>query len=267
MPALALPAFWGAITAGAAGTAGIVGAKISSNAGKEAAATQSDAGVKAAQIQADSANKQAELQASSAKQALDYSRSQSQLSLDQYNQQQTRLQPYRNLGAFALGQPMSDAPAALTLPNLPGTQTTPSSSALPSGSQSSASGGDPAAYTLSLIQGGMSAQQAAQQTNAKFNLQTGSQAVYYPENNTIGLPGAYLAGPTNKPDSPKEWGIVPRSGGGGSAPAAATAGPVKLNFTPSRIGASGANMMPVTGTLQAPQTISPYRTLSQIAGV
>jgi hypothetical protein len=52
-------------------------------------------------------------------------------------------------------------------------------------------------------------------TNQKFGLKTGGEAVYYPETNTIGLPGFYLAGPTDKPDSPKEWGVVQRGGGGG----------------------------------------------------
>ena len=74
----------------------------------------------------------------------------------------------------------------------------------------SGSPNDPANYALSLIQSGMDPAQAAQQTNQKFNLQTGSQAVYYPGNNTIGLPGVYLAGPTGRPDSPNAWGITQR---------------------------------------------------------
>lgn len=255
---------WSLVTAPVTGLFNAVGAGKQADAAKEAASTQSAAAVKSAQIQADAANQSAQLQAKTAADALQYSRGQSQLSLDQYNQQQTRLQPYRNLGAFALGQPQSDAPAPLTLPALPSSQTAPNASTMPSGSTSGASAGgsDPASYALSLVTGGMTPQQAAQQTNQKFNLQTGSQAVYYPDSNTIGLPNAYLAGPTDKPDSPSKWGIVPRSGGGGSATGAATAGPVKLNYTPSMMSAGAQSTPPTIGTLQAPPM--QYRSLAQI---
>jgi hypothetical protein len=131
--------------AGGSAAAGVVGAKLSSGAAKDAAAAQSDAAVKAAQIQADSAREQGQLTAKTAADALQYSRGQSQLSLDQYNQQQQRLQPYRNLGSFALGQPSQGAPAPLTLPNLPGQQTAPNAGGMPAGSQSWASAGGSAA--------------------------------------------------------------------------------------------------------------------------
>jgi hypothetical protein len=252
--------------AGGTAAAGIYGANKSSSAATTAAADQSDAAVKAAQIQADAANKAAQLQATTAQQALDYSRSQSQLALDQYNQQQTRLQPYRNLGAFALGQAPSNAPAPLSLPPLSSSSTAPLSGSMPSGLASGTA--DPASYALSLVTGGMTPAQAAQQTNQKFNLQTGAQAVYYPDSNTIGLPNAYLAGPTGKSDSPAQWGIVQRSGGGGSATTAQppSAGPVKLNYTPTQIG-SLAPTSATAGTLQAPPIVAPSRSLGQIGGI
>lgn len=247
-----------AIAAGAAGTASVVGAHMSSNAGKEAASSQGDAAVKAAQIQADSANSQAAIQAKTAADALNYSRGQSQLSLDQYNQQQTRLQPYRNLGSFALGQPLQGAPAPLTLPNLPGTQTTPTSGLMPSGSQSGASAGQGDASALkALLDGGMAPQQAVVEFNKKYGRTTGNEAVYYDPSAhggvaTIGLPDAYLAKPGGS------WDITQRAGGGGAPAAGATAGPVKLNYTPSML--TSGTSTPTIGTLQAPQ----YRPLSQI---
>lgn len=109
-----------AIAAGASAGASIYSANKQSGAAKEAAQTQSTAATKTAQIQADSANRAAEIQAQSGREALDYSRGQSQVSLDQYNQQQQRLQPYRNLGNFALGMGPDAAPAPIQLPPLPG---------------------------------------------------------------------------------------------------------------------------------------------------
>jgi hypothetical protein len=73
----------------------------------------------AADVQAKAAKEAAEIQAKSAERALQYSRAQSQLSLDQYNAQQRRLQPYRNLGLFAMGQPFENAPDPLALPPVP----------------------------------------------------------------------------------------------------------------------------------------------------
>ena len=102
----------------------------------------------------------------------------------------------------------------------------------------------------------MSPQQAAAQTNQKFNLQTGSEAVYYPDSNTIGLPNAYLAGPTNKPDSPKAWGIVPRSGGGGSTPISAVMprpalAPQMSPITANALAPSYAQAVPISSLMGA----------------
>lgn len=52
MPAaLALPAFWGAVTAGAAGTAGVIGAHMQSGAANDAATLQTQAANHAADVQ------------------------------------------------------------------------------------------------------------------------------------------------------------------------------------------------------------------------
>lgn len=78
-------------------------------------------------------------------------------------------------------------------------------------------------YTLALVKAGLSPQEAADQTNKTFGLGKGSEAVYYPDGNCIGLPEYYLAGPTDRPDSPKDWTIVKRSEGGGAADSSAPA--------------------------------------------
>ncbi len=71
-------------------------------------------------------------------------------------------------------------------------------------------GRDEQDYMIPLLKGGTPPQDVATMTNKQFNLTTGGEAVYYSDSNTIGLPEFYAAGPTNKPDSPKEWGIVSR---------------------------------------------------------
>jgi hypothetical protein len=249
-----------AIAAGAAGTASVVGAKMSSGAAKDAASSQSDAAVKAAQIQADSANQQAAIQAKTAADALQYSRGQSQLSLDQYNQQQQRLQPYRNLGSFALGQPMQGAPAPLTLPNLPGQQTAPTAGAMPAGSQSGASAGnlsDPNAW-MSLVGNKPALLQWVQSQGV-----TDPQLAGYYTEKIQGQPGANA---TEQAGSANYWASKIKSdpkvggGGGGVVAPAATAGPVKLNYTPTTMAARGVSPIAQIGTLQAPM----YKPLSQI---
>ncbi len=104
------------IAASAVAASSAVAAKSQSSAAKNAADTQAKSAADSAKLQTNSANYAADIQAQSAREALDYSRGQSQLSLDQYNQQQTRLQPYRNLGNFAMGLPNEAAPSPLRLP-------------------------------------------------------------------------------------------------------------------------------------------------------
>lgn len=252
------------ITAPVTGLFSAVGAGKQADAAKEAAKTQSDAGLKVAQIQADSAAAQGKLTAQTAADALNYSRGQSQLSLDQYNQQQTRLQPYRNLGSFALGQPLQGAPTPLTLPNLPGTQTAPTSSTMPSGSTSGSSANlsDPAAW-MSLV-GNDSA--LTDWVKGNLGTQASPDLVNYYVGKIKGQPGANAI---EQAGSANYWAqklkADPSLGGGsGSVASAATAGPVKLNYTPSMIG-GGTSSTPTIGTLQAPPM--PYRSLAQIAGV
>ncbi len=60
-------------------------------------------------------------------------------------------------------------------------------------------------FMLPLLNGGFTPQDVVFQTNTQFGLtrQNRNEAVYYPENNTIGLPEFYLAGPTaGRPISP-----------------------------------------------------------------
>ena len=72
-------------------------------------------------------------------------------------------------------------------------------------------------YLLGLLNGGMAPQQAADAFNSTYNLPTGSSAAYYPQYNSVNLPGWYAAGPTAT-DGQSGWGIVqkPQSGGGGA---------------------------------------------------
>jgi hypothetical protein len=75
-----------------------------------------------------------------------------------------------------------------------------------------ATGQEEQAFMLPLLNGSPTTppQDVAIQTNTKFSLTTGSEAVYYSDSNTIGLPEFYLAGPTNRPDSPSKWTVVTR---------------------------------------------------------
>lgn len=78
-------------------------------------------------------------------------------------------------------------------------------------------------FILGLLNGDSppSAQSVSDQTNQKFNLTPGNEAVYYADSNTIGLPEFYAAGPTStRPVSPstgKPWDIVIRCTGSGTA--------------------------------------------------
>lgn len=251
----------------ATGVGSTIAAHETGSAAKSAATTTSNAATQSAQIQADAATKAAQLQSQSAADALNYSRQQSQLSLDQYNQQQTRLQPYRNLGNFALGLPNDPNPAPLSLPTLPSSQTTPSTG-------TTASGQDPVqSFMLGLLNQGVSPQQVADQTNAKFGSSLGTGAKYYADSNTIGLPGFYVAGPQSG-QSGNVWNVVNRNGGasGGTTTAATPQQKVQLNYTPSNIAPTTtapttpqtAAPPPFAGTLQAPQI--QYRSLAQIGG-
>jgi hypothetical protein len=106
----------------------------------------------------------------------------------------------------------------------------------------------------------MDPQAAASAFNQKYGRSTGNEAKYYaPSADTsgkavIGLPDSYLSQESNG------WSVTQRGGGGSGRGAAATAGPVKLNYTPTVMAARGVSPIAAIGTLQAPQ----YRPLSQI---
>ncbi len=238
-----------------AGSAGLGAAALSSKGSQSAANTSSAAAQHAADLQAKAAADALAYQKTQAAQDQSNFNTTQQANYNQWASGQNRMRGLDSL----VGLPQRDIPAYQQPQNVLGSsQTTPTSGTMPTGG----SGSDPASYTLSLVSGGMSPQQAAAQTNQKFNLQTGSEAVYYPDSNTIGLPNAYLAGPTNKPDSPKAWGIVPRSGGGSAAPAQSAQAPASLaNYV-------GGNMMPspVTPSLVMPRTAYQPRSIAQLFG-
>lgn len=268
---MAIAGIGAAIAGIATGAGSAIGAGEQASGAKTAAADTSSGAVQAAQIQATAAEQAAELQAQTAQQALQYQQEESQLSLNQYNQQQQNLQPYRNLGAFALGQAPSPAPAPLTLPGLPNTSTTPlgssGTSGTPTGTTSltSGSGSSPAnvAPLLSALNQGQSPQAVIAQMNASQGLQSGSSYAWRsiptaPGGGVVEVPGgAYLA-----PGPNGVWGYTAGPSGGSSTPAA-TAGPVTLNYTPSNIGTPVYT--PPVGVLSAPtpQTAA-YTPLSQI---
>ncbi len=263
-----MPAVIPLAVAAAGAIGGAIAGHESASGATTAAADTSAAAVKGAQIQADAATKAAQMQSDSATQALNYSRSQSQLALDQYNQQQSRLQPYRNLGSFALGQPSQAAPAPLSLPPIPSSSTAANSSSTPAGSVSGSSGGANYAPLIAALNQGQNPQAVIQQYNSTQGPVNGESYAWRsiptaPGGGVVEIPGgAYLA-----PGPNGQWGYTPGSDGGGGSAASppVTAGPVKLNYTPSMIGAPAPTQATV-GTLQAPAIQAP-RSLGQIAGV
>lgn len=196
MPALALPAFWGAVAAGAAGTAGIVGAKISANANDRAADIGKQSNDEAlafqkSQAAQDQANYEAAQRAN-------------------YNQYVNKVHAAQALGDtinFHLPDPAPYQPS-----NVPtgGAQTSSATTSAPANAGS-------AAALKTLIDQGMDPQQAVAQFNRQYGRTTGNEAVYYDPSQhggvaTIGLPDAYLSLESNG------WQITPRAGGG-AAPA------------------------------------------------
>ncbi len=113
-------------------------------------------------------------------------------------------------------------PAGIVRPVATGNLPTPTSTG--AGPACTQQGTDEQNYMLPLLNGGTPPQQVADMTNTKFSLGYGAQAVYYPNNNTIGLPEFYTAGPTTgRPVSPSTglpWDVVvrcnnnPTTGGG-----------------------------------------------------
>lgn len=239
MSAVVATAIGVAATAGA----GIYAANKNSGAAENAAKSQSDAAVKSAQIQTDAANHAADLQAGSAKDALAFSRSQSQLALDQYNQQQQRLQPYRNLGNFALGQQMQGAPSPLQLAALPGQAQGPTPA--PNGAPAPASpatavpNGDYQGFFNNLTGGKPLDQAGLEALGPKLQaagIQLGNpnatgirSKIILPDGTAVRV----LNGDTSVA-SPTGWTVQPGTGGAGGVPNAA-GGPVTLNYQGSQL--------------------------------
>jgi hypothetical protein len=123
----------------------------------------------------------------------------------------------------------------------------PSGASRPASRAASASA-DPQvqSYMLGLLKSGTTPADVAAQTNKQFGLTTGGEAVYYGDTNTIGLPNFYLAGPTDKPDSPADWNVVVR--GGGRRPMASASAPDSAASTMPPVPAATA--MPGAFTLR-----------------
>lgn len=116
--------------------------------------------------------------------------------------------------------------------------------------------GLPSQYALSLLKQGKTPQQVVDETNAAYNLQTGQQAVYYGNNNTIGLAdGYYLAGPTFG-NGMADWSPIARgneSAGGGASSPDLTA---LLTSLMSRFSAQPTNTIAALPAPVAPQVAS-----------
>lgn len=113
-------------------------------------------------------------------------------------------------------------------------------------------------YMLGLISKGVSPQDAAKESNQKFGRTTGNEAVYYADTNTIGLPDCYLAGPTDKPDSPDGWCVVQRAKNGGGASEADMGG------LKSAMGMGGMSSLNGLGGDDATQDPDVQKTIQQI---
>src|SRR5579885_950162 len=233
-----------------------------------AAKAQSNGATSAANIQANAANHAADVQGASTDKALEFQKMQAendfrnQVAVQRANYQQylARANAAKSLGA-SLGFNIPDPSPFVepTDPNYTGAATT--------GSQTGASGmtatGGASAQTPStgaaalqkLLSSGIDPQTAAKTFNQQFGRTTGNEAVYYPQNNTIGLPEGYLSTGQNG------WQFTPRGASGGSsagtlgglmglAPAAATIQPLAAQpgtaltppgytpFTPGTLGAA-----------------------------
>lgn len=198
MPALALPAFWGAVSAGAGAGATLYGVKKSGESNDRASALQAKANADSlALAQQQEAERKAEFNAQQAE-------AKRQWDIDQANKQP------RLAAQNAALMRLSDM---LHLPGL--TASTGNAGA----SSSSAAGS--AADLKALIDSGVDPQAAAQQFNKTYGRTTGNEAVYYdPAQHggvaTIGLPDAYLS------LEPNGWGITQRGGTSRALPSSAS---------------------------------------------
>lgn len=235
MPALALPAFWGAITAGAAGAAGIVGAKISSGAAQDAASTTGAAATHAADLQSQATQQALDFQKEQAENAFQNNEASRQGNYGQFAAQQTRL---KSVGE-ALGIPNAggmEIPAYVpgVDPRISGA---PPSVGQPAGAPATASGSVPPLTALSNPSAWMSLVGNPTQLSAWVQQGLGPNAnpslVNYYVGKIQGQPGA---NPTEQAGSANYWlqklQSDPSVTGAPPASSSASAGSVGSYLTP-----------------------------------
>jgi hypothetical protein len=204
-----------ALAAGAAGGGSIASAAINAHAAGSAADKTTAAANHAADLEAQANAQALAFQREQAENAYQNSETARHGNYDQWAAQQRKA---RSVGEL-LGLPSMDIPDYVPGidPNLTGRPTAPTVGQ--AAGAPPAAGGDPVqSFMLDLLHRGVSPQDVADQANARFGGAIGTGAKYYPDNNTIGLPGFYVAGP-RQGDTGNVWNVVTR-GGAPSAPAA-----------------------------------------------
>jgi hypothetical protein len=201
-----------ALAAGAAGGGSIASAAINAHAAGSAADKTTAA-----------ANHAADLEAQANAQALTFQREQGENAYQNnevarhgnYDQWAAQQRKVRSVGQM-LGLPDFDIPdyAPGVDPNLTGRPN-------PAAGAAGGNGSGVQAFMLDLLNKGVDPKAVADQTNAKFGASIGTGALYYPHNNTIGLPDFYVAGP-QQGQTGTGWNVVTRGGG---APTTAAAPP------------------------------------------
>lgn len=200
--------------------AAITSAIITTAAAVYAAKKASEASTHAADTTSQATTHAADLQDEASKRAEAFTRQQAEL--DWRNQEAARLGNYnlsraRYTGAQTLGQsigfnlpgmpeyvPSQDPHFDTGQTSLPSTQTTPNSGPTPAGGAPSGAGPE---ALRSLLASGISPQAAAAQFNQRFGRTTGNEAVYYANNNTVGIPEGYFSTGANG------WQFAPRRAG------------------------------------------------------
>lgn len=225
------------ITTGAGLFSNLFSAKLQSDANTDATATQSKAAADALAYEKSQAAYQAQVDETNRKANYDQVAARSsQLS----DLSQGLGGPSRSMPAYVPGppSPFGTMGGAVNPTTPPSAGTSPQTGATPAG--------DPVSALHAYLASGMDPAQAAAKVNQQFNLQTGSQAVYYPANATtppvVGLPSAYIA-QTNG-----QWNITQRSGGSPSS------APTSAATTTPTFGTMGSMLAPATvpGTLAMP---------------
>ncbi len=234
MPAVAaIPAFWGAVTAASAGTAGVIGAKIASGASEKAADTQSQA-----------ASHAADLQSQAAKDALAFQ--QRQAAQDQsnfettqkanYNQWLPHEQRMSSLGQL-VGLSPRDIPAYVPSSNVLGSsQTAPTSGPTATGQAPSGDAVTQAILDNYKALGVAPTGPGTGPTDIAYMVKAAKESLAAGER-----PLSYWLGPQGRIAQE----LAKSSGGGGTSAKAST---------PASLGSYVSPMMapPVTGNLQMP---------------